>query len=192
MKNRIMKTNNNDLTPFLSSFLMILFFIILCPSARADTIKHQITGLFMKERVPDLREAVANMPQVKLVSIEFANAEATFDYDPRKLFPGAKPQEFLGRFDNLLRSASHHTFGVKPLRKVPLERLRLIEIPVAGLDCKACSLAAYEAVYRLEGVERATASFREGRVTALIDLGKIDRAKLVDALKKRGVQVTMP
>jgi len=172
--------------------LLILCAMILCSSARGDTIKHQITGLFMKDREQDLREAVDKIPQVKLVSIDFKNAEATFEYDSAKVFPGAKPEQVIQRFDALLRSASNHTFGIKPLRSVPLEKLRLIEIPVAGLDCKACSLAAYEAVAKLDGVERATASFREGRVTALIDPEKTDRAKLEDALKKRGVQVKSP
>jgi hypothetical protein len=73
-----------------------------------------------------------------------------------------------------------------------VDTLKLIEIPVAGLDCKACCLAAYESIYKLDGVERATASFREGRVTALVDPEKIDRSKLEDALKKRGVQLKAP
>jgi copper chaperone CopZ len=163
--------------------------MILCPVAHADTFKHQLTGLCMKEREPDLREAVEKIPNVKLVSIDFANAEATFEYDPAKAFPGVKPEQIVQRFDMLLRQASGHTLGIKPLRTVPLEKLRLIDIPVGGLDCKACSLAAYEAIYKLDGVERATASFREGRVTALIDPERIDRARLEAALKKRGVQV---
>ncbi len=160
--------------------------------AAPRSFKHQITGLFMKGREQDLREAVAKIPHIQLVNIDFENAEATFIYDPAKAFPGTKTEQIVERFNNLLKSASHHTFGVKPLRSVPLEKLRLIEIPVAGLDCKACSLAAYEAIYRLEGVERATASFREGRVTALIDPAKTDRAKLEAALKKRGVQLKSP
>lgn len=172
--------------------LMILCCVILCPSAHADTVKHQVTGLFMKEREQDLREAVEKIPNVKLVSIDFKNAEATFEYDPAKAFPGAKPAQATQLLDNLLKSASSNTFGLKPLRSVPLEKLKLIEIPVAGLDCKACSLAAYEAIYKLDGVERATASFREGRVTAHIDPAKTDRARLEDALKKRGVQITSP
>jgi copper chaperone CopZ len=153
------------------------------------TVKHQITGLFMKEREQDLREAVEKMPQIKLVSVDFASAEATFEYDPAKAFPGAKPGQIVERLDNLLKSASNHTFGVKPLRSLPLDKLREVEIPVAGLDCKACCLAAYEAIYKMDGVEKATASFREGRVTALIDPEKTDRARLEDALKKRGVQL---
>jgi copper chaperone CopZ len=155
-------------------------------------VKHQVTGLFATDREQDLREAVEKIPHVKLVSIDFKNAEATFEFDPAKVFPGARPEEVIQRFDNLLRSASNHTFGIKPLRSVPFEKLRLIEIPVVGLDCKACCLAAYEAVYKLDGVERATASFREGRVTALIDPEKTDRAKLEDALKKRGVELKSP
>ena len=172
-----------------SQFLMILCSMILCSSASADTVKHQITGLFMPERERDLREAMEKVPQIKLVSIDFKNAEATFEYDPAKVFPGAKPEQVVQRFDNLLKSASNSTFGIKPLRSLPLEKLRLIEIPVAGLDCKACCLAAYESVYKLEGVERATASFKEGRVTALIDPEKTDRAKLEAALKQRGVSL---
>ena len=63
----------------------------------------------------------------------------------------------------------------------------LVEIPVVGLDCKACCLAAYEAIYKLEGVERATASFKDGLVTAWIDSEKTDRTKLEAALKQRNV-----
>ena len=171
---------------------MILCGMILCSPVNADTVKHQVTGLCMKEREQDLREAVVKIPNVKLVSIDFENAEAVFEYDPKKAFPGAKPDQAMQQLDNLLKSASNRTFGIKPLRSVPLEKLKLIEIPVAGLDCKGCSLAAYEAVYKLDGVERATASFRDGRVTALIDPARTDRGKLEDALKKRGVQVKSP
>ena len=53
-----------------------------------------------------------------------------------------------------------------------------VVIPAAGLDCKACCLAAYETISGIDGVEQATASFKEGRITALIDPLKTDRAKL--------------
>jgi copper chaperone CopZ len=154
--------------------------------------RHQITGLFSIEREADLREAFEKLPDIKLVSIDFANAEATLEYVPAKVFANVKPAEAIARLDNLLRTASGHTFGVKPLRTVPREKLQRIEIRVAGLDCKACSLAAYEAVFRLDGVETATASFREGRVTALIDPAKTNRTRLEAALKQRGVDVKAP
>lgn len=199
MGDRIMKTETNSNKPgnvslglrriLVSASLMILFLMILCSPLRADTAKHQVTGLCMKERETDLREAFAKVPDVKLVRIDFANAEIVLDYDPAKVLAGAKPAQLIERLDNLLKGASNHTFGIKPLRSVPREKLTLIKIPVGGLDCKACSLAAYEAVYRLDGVELATASFRAGRVTALIDPAKIDRARLEAALKQRGIEV---
>jgi copper chaperone CopZ len=158
----------------------------------AGPVRYRITGLCSRDRVEDLRAAFAQIAQVKLVAVDFDNAEATVEYAPAKAFPGAKPDQILGRLDGLLRAASRHTFGVKPLCTVPREKLRRVEIPVAGLDCTACSLAAYEAVSKLDGVERATASFREGRVTAWIDPEKTDRAKLEAALKQRGVTLRSP
>jgi hypothetical protein len=183
--------------PYYRFLLMILCYMILCDmilcnTVQADTIKHQITGLFSTDREQDLREAFKQIPTIRLVSIDFKNAEATLEYDPEKVVPGAKPAQIVERLDGMLKSACNHTFGVKPLRTMPRDKLRLIEIPVAGLDCKACCLAAYEAVYRLDGVEMATASFRDGRVTALIDPHKTDRSQLEKALKQRGVSVTSP
>jgi copper chaperone CopZ len=164
--------------------------LLLLPlAAVAQPVKHQITGLFLKEREADLRAVFEEIPNIKLVSVDFANAEATFEYDVKKAFGAAKPDQIVQRFDNILRTASRSTFGVKPLRTIPLEKLKLIEIKVEGLDCKACCLAAYEAVYKMEGVERATASFRDGLVTALVDPAKIDKAALEAALVKRGVEI---
>ncbi len=174
-------------------FLMMLCCMILRPApAIAQSIKYQVTGLFSVDREQDLREAIAKIPEIKLVAIDFKNAEATFEYDPAKIVPKARPEQVLQKLDAMLKSASHNTFGIKPLRTVPAEKLKLVTIPVAGLDCKACCLAAYEAIYKLEGVEQATASFREGRVTALIDPEKTDRTKVEAALKQRGVQLKAP
>lgn len=171
--------------------------IVLCTSIvtaedkpkAAEPIKHQITGLFSTEREADLRETFKELPEFQLVSIDFKNAEASFEYDPAKVFPNAKPEQVIERFDNLLRQASRHTFGIKPLRSLPKDKLTLIEIPVVGLDCKGCCLGAYDAIYRLPGVEMATASFKLGRVTALVNPEKIDRVELETALKQRGVQL---
>ena len=153
-------------------------------------IKHQITGLFCPEREADLRELIARkLPQFKLMNVDYDNAEAAFDYDPTKAFPGAKPDQMIERFDNELRNASRHTFGAKPLRTIPKDKLKLVEFLIVGLDCKASSLAVYESIYRLKGVELATASFKEGKATALIDPEKIDRVEIEMALKQRGVQL---
>jgi len=151
-------------------------------------VKHQITGLFCPEREQDFKDlCMAKLARFKLVSVDYANASASFDYDPTKEFPGATPEQVIERFDNEVRNASRHTFGAKALRTTPREKLVLVEIPIVGLDCKACSLAVYEIIYRLKGVEQATASFRLGKATALIDPEKTDRATIEKALKDRGV-----
>jgi hypothetical protein len=173
-------------------FLMMVYLIIPGNAARGEEIKHQITGLFSMEREQDLRLAFEKIADVKLVGIDFKNAEVILDYVPTKIVPGAKPGQVLQKVDSLIKTASNNTFGVKPLQTIPQEKLKLVVIPVAGLDCKACCLAAYEAIYRLEGVERATASFREGQVTAWIDPEKVDRAMLEAALQKKGVDTKSP
>ena len=155
-------------------------------------VKHQITGLFSVDREDDLREAVAAIPHVRLVSIDFKNAEASFIYDAGKAFPGAKPEQIVDRLDQLLKNASHHTFGVKALRTTPADRLAQVDIPVIGLDCKGCAWAAYQSVYRIEGVEMATVSFKEGRVTALIEKGRTNREALETALRNKGVRIKEP
>jgi hypothetical protein len=177
-------------------FLYLLFLLLASLAIAADEkgeklrrVKHRITGLFAREREEDLRAAFRKIDAVKLLALDFERAEATLEYVPAKAFPNAKPHEILARLDQIVKSASNHTFGVKALPSVPREKLLFIEIPVAGLDCKACCLAAYEIVYKLEGVETATASFREGRVTAWIDPTKTNRTRLEAALKQRGVEV---
>jgi copper chaperone CopZ len=154
--------------------------------------RHQITGLFAPERVEDLQTVVEQIPGVTATSVDFATAEAVLDYDAGQLFPGASEEQIIQRLDNLLRQASRHTFGVKPLCAVPRDKLERVEIPVVGLDCPGCSLAAYEAVYRLEGVEQAIASFKIGLVTAWIDPGQTDRRALEDALVQRRVRLREP
>ncbi|MDB5349941.1 MAG: hypothetical protein JWN86_1188 [Planctomycetota bacterium] len=160
--------------------------------AKPSEIKHTITGLCCREREDDLRAAAKKMMGVTLLSVDFENSEATFAYDPATLFPQEKPERFIELFDNLLKSASTHTFGVKAPSRLPRDKLTLIEIPVLGLDCKGCCLGTYHSIYRIEGVERATASFKECRVTALIDPAKTNRAALEKALKDAGVMLKEP
>ncbi len=167
--------------------------MLLSPElASAQAVKFQVTGLFSADRAQDLHAVFEKIPQVKLVGVDFKNAEASLEFDAKKVFPGAKPQDVVQRLDGLVKEASHHTFGVKPLRTAPRDQLTWIEIPAFGLDCKACCLAAYEAIYKLDGVEQATASFRERRVTALIDPARTDRAKVEAELKRRGVELKAP
>lgn len=175
----------------ISLCLLIGFLGLTCladnkpPAPRA--IKHRVTGLFSAERENDLREVVKKLPSVKLVSIDFQYAEATFEYDPDQLLNRPKPEEIAPRFNELLRQASNYTFGIEPLFTTPKEKLAKVEIPVIGLDCKACCLATYEIIYKIDGVEQATASYKDGLVTALIVPERTSRVALETALKNRGV-----
>ena len=159
------------------------------PPLPAGPYTYRVLGLFSKDREADLRAAFGQLPEFKLTKVDFDDAEVTVEFAPAKLFPGQKAERVTELVNDRLRQASGHTFGVKPRRTVPREKLTRVEIPAGGLDCKACCLAAYEIVAQIDGVEQATASFKEGRVTALIDPARTDRAKLEDALKKRGVFV---
>lgn len=159
-------------------------------AAESQPIKHRVTGLFSPDREADLKKVFAEkIPEVKLISVDFKNSEATFEYDADKLFNKPKPEQVIERFDNLLRGQTLGTFGIRAVCTIPKDKLTFVEIPIVGLDCKGCGLAVYETIYRLPGVEIATASFKEGRATAWIDPEKIDRVELEMALKKRGVQL---
>ncbi|HEU0068923.1 MAG TPA: hypothetical protein VFQ26_06630, partial [Nitrospiraceae bacterium] len=103
--------------------------------SEAKLVKHQITGLFCPEREQDFKDLCQQkLARFKLQSIDYANAEATFDYDPAREFPGANPEQVIERFDNEVRHASRHTFGIKPLRTTPKEQLQPVEFSIVGLD----------------------------------------------------------
>ena len=124
--------------------------------------------------------------------MNFDDAEITVEFAPAKLFPGQKPERVTELVNDKVRAATQGTFGVKPRRTVARDKLQQVVIPAAGLDCKACCLAAYETVAGIDGVEQATASFKDGRVTALIDPTKTDKSKLEEALRKKGVDLGKP
>jgi copper chaperone CopZ len=160
--------------------------------AKPERLTYRVTGLFSPDREKDLRAAFEDLPEFKLVAVNFDDAEVTVEFEPAKLFPNQKPERVTELVDQRLRSVTRSTFGVKPRRTIPRDKLEVVVIPVAGLDCKACCLVAYEAVANVDGVYQATASFKDGRVTALIDPAKADRTRLEDALRKKGVQLGKP
>ena len=179
--------------------LLAILCLLACSVFAADekpappqNFTHRITGLFSPERETALRTALEKLPDVKLVSVDFEHAEGVFSYDPAVAFKGVKPEDVTKRFDELLRNATRSTLGIAPLITTPHDKFTRIEIPVIGLDCQACALATYEAIYKIDGVAAATVDYKEGRVTALIDSGKTAQPALEDALKKREVKLKTP
>ena len=172
--------------------LYLLLLSLAAAIAGEENVTHRITGLFSPQREAALRAAMEKLPGVKLVSVDFEHAEAVFAYDAAVAFKGTKPEKVVERFNDLLRGATRHTIGIAPLEATPKDKLARIEIAVAGCDCPACGLAAYESISKIAGVAAATVDFKDGRIVALVDAEKTNRAALEAALKKRGVEMKTP
>ncbi|MFZ9862874.1 MAG: hypothetical protein ACO3GX_17525, partial [Gemmataceae bacterium] len=140
-----------------------------------------------------LRELITSkFSGVVIKTFDIEKATVVLAFDPEKALNKAKPEQYLERLDNLVRPASNGTFSLLPDFKIQTGQLQRIEIMVAGLDCKACGFAAYEVVAKMDGVERATVSFREGRLLAWVDPSRVDKAALVKVLVQKRVEVKMP
>jgi copper chaperone CopZ len=162
---------------------ILLIALLFANASQAGEIALHVTGFFSNEREADLREAVEKIEKVEIKSIDFEMAIVTFGFETEE----TDSEKIRSEIDNKLKNASNHTFSVIFPSPIEKEKLKHVEIAVVGLDCKACSYAIYRAIYQIEGVVRATASFKEGKVTALIDPEKTNRAALVEALTKRNV-----
>ena len=157
------------------------------PLPKVERIIYRVTGLFSPAREKVLRDAFDDLTDFKLIGVDFAEAELIVEFSPAKLFPNQKPERVAELVNDKVRQATGHTLGVKPRRTVPRDKLAKVEIAVVGCDCPACCLAAYEAVAAVDGVYQATASFKDGKVTAMIDPAATDKDKLEAALIKKGV-----
>lgn len=160
--------------------------------AEEHTSDYRIVGLFSPDRVDDLKHVMADIPEIQLSRLDYEAARVTLQYDLKVLFPDHNPKkppsdaEIEQRLNNLLNTASYNTFSLKPLPTVAEGKLAKIAFPVGILDCKGCRYAAYLAVTKAEGVERATVT-TDRMVTAWIDPTKTDRPALEAALKKANI-----
>ncbi|PAW88437.1 MAG: hypothetical protein B9S33_04830 [Pedosphaera sp. Tous-C6FEB] len=177
---------------------MILCAMILCDSpafAEEQTSTYRLIGLSHAEREADLREVLDKVPEVKFVSLDAAKAEVTLRFDAEKIFLPAKQKspvpadKITARLDQLIGTASTRTFSLTERSAFPADKLTKVEIPIGVLDCKGCRYAAYSAVAKLDGVERATVSITPSAVIAWIDATKTKRDALVEALKKMRVEL---
>lgn len=152
------------------------------------TITLRVTGLFMPECVSSFKSACADFREVALQQVDFETAEATFAYDPEcDLFRNASPEQIIERMNNRIRQLSRYLLGVQAAATIPRDQWERLEIPIVGLDCMACSFAVYEILVRIDGVQQATASFRNGVATVWIDPQNLDDAKIRSVLHERGV-----
>lgn len=154
------------------------------------SINVKVNGLFILERVNDFRKMMLEFPEAKLTTIDYKTANATFSYSAEsELFRGAKPEQILERINNRVRKISGYTLSVKPVSAVARDKLERVEIPIIGLDCKACSFGVYGILTSIDGVQRATTSFKLGKAVVWLDPEKTNRQALVEALVKRNVKI---
>lgn len=176
------------LTPLLLAFALSASAQPPKAEPKVERITYRVIGLFAKDREKALRTGFEELaPDFKLVAVNFDEAEITVEFAPSKLWPGQKPERVAELVNDRVRQATNHTFGVKPRREIARDKLQTVTIEARGCDCKACNLAAYEIVAGVEGVYQAASSFKDNKLTALIDPTKTDKAKLEDVLRKRGV-----
>jgi hypothetical protein len=183
-----------------SRFSAVLLGTILCIlsaslHAEEQTSQYRIIGLFSPDRQKDLRDVMEDLPEMKLVSLDYDNALVTLRYDVKEIFPEFNPKkppldiQIEERLDKLLLKASDGTFGLKPLSSVPKEKQTKLDIDIGILDCKGCRYGAYLAVIKLPGVEQAVVRTDPSIVTAWIDPAKADRASLEAGLTKARVEL---
>ena len=188
-------------SPFLprtfASLLCALSLVLPLLHAEEQTGTYRLFGLSAAEREADLREVLAKVPEVTLVSLDAAKAEVTLRFEAEKLFPPTKAKQppaadkITARLDTLIGTASTRTFGITERSTVPADKLTKVEILIGVLDCKGCRYAAYQAVAKLDGVERATVSATPSAVIAWIDATKTKREALEEALKKVRVDLVL-
>lgn len=183
--------------------LLAILLLLASRTAAAGEVRasYRITGLFQPDRVDDLRRQAGvlrlddggTIVEIRLVDVDYGAALVVFAYDgDARAFSGKPPRQVEETINTLLRNASRGCFEIHAPGPRKADQLRQEEIAVAGLDCKGCAFGAYRAIARIDGVERAVVSFREGRITARIHPEKTSRRALVAALRKAEVDVTDP
>ena len=173
------------------TFLLLLLFTVAPLWAGEATIQFRIRGLFDLQRVEELKAQAATVADFRIVAVDYDSATATFAYaDDKPPFKGAKPDSLERGFRERLSGATRGNFSVLPLAPLPRAQWQEVRIGIAGVDCRGCSFGAYNAVAEIDGVLRATASFKDGLLIAWIDPKLTNREALEAALKKRNIDVT--
>jgi hypothetical protein len=183
-----------------SPFTAVLLGLIICISsaslpAEEQTSQYRIIGLFSPDRQKDLRNVMEDVPEMKLVSLDYDNALVTLRYDVKEIVPEFNPKKPLPdiqieeHLDKLLLKASDGTFGLNPLSSVPKEKQTKLDIDIGILDCKGCRYGAYLAAIKLPGVEQAVVGTDRSVLTAWIDPAKTDRASVEAGLTRARVEL---
>lgn len=169
---------------YLTTILICLFGLSTL-HAEENERTYRVLGLFQPDQAESFRVAVAELEDLDLVKLDYERGEATIRIGDR-FKAGGDPEKQLAALSQQIRSATRGVFEFTPTVTTPRDKLTEVVIPIAGLDCKGCSYAAYLAVHKLEGVARVTADFGEGHVKAWLDSDKATVTALeVELTRKR-------
>jgi hypothetical protein len=169
--------------------LAFLLLLSVAAAATEQSVQYSVRGLFQPDRKLVLSNAARALENCRLVGVDYDTARATFTYDDEAQgFKKAKPEQILQQIDTQIRKLTNHTITLLQPGTLPEAGLQRIDFTIEGLDCLGCSYGAYSAVAALEGVERATASFSYGKLTAFIDPARTNREALAEALKKKDIK----
>jgi len=170
--------------------LFLLFAFSFSAIAAEQKVEYAVRGLFQPDRKTVLSSAAKTLQNCRLVEVSYEKATATFAYDDEAQgFKKAKPEQVLQQIDNQIRNLTGSTFSIVPQSTLGEDKLERIDFMVEGLDCLGCSYGLYVTVEKLQGVERAYASFHDGRLAVFIDPTKTNREALAEVLKKREIKV---
>lgn len=157
-------------------------------SEQWQEVSVSVVGLFEPDRVTALVDACQRIPGFELLRVNYDEATMHVRWAAdHEMWRGTKLEEQVQRIDERVRHASGHTLGARDIPSMPRDQWQREELKIEGLDCAACSLAAYDIVIRVDGVLQAEADFGQSRAVAWIDPAKTNRSQLIEAFKQRGV-----
>ena len=153
----------------------------------------RVTSLFQPDRVADFHALLKeHHPGIHAESVDFNTSNVTLRIDAAAIpsFEKARtPEQVRTQLNALLRASSKGVFELLPVCDTPAEELVEAEIPVIGLDCKGCAFGAYRVVSKIDGVQYAAVSFKDGLIRTRFDRRKTSLEPIEAALGQARVML---
>jgi P-type Cu+ transporter len=136
------------------------------------TIELPVKGMDCTECQEHVQHALCALPGVKQATVLLASEKAMVQYDPTQTDPAA------------MRHAVEQAGYSIPLR--------VIEMPVAGMDCAECAEHVHHALCALAGVEEATVLLGSEKAIVRYDPAQVDFPSMRHAVEQAGYRPGTP
>lgn len=167
------------------------------PKDAPREISVRVVGLFDAAREGEFKTVLAQVPGVRVVSVDMRLATAEVTYDPKvKEWNGVKVESAAQRLGQLVSQVegdtsgvNGRTFAVKPVDASipPKDKLAEVRANLVEIDCRACALGVHEIVMKMDGVVQAHVDMKAGTVVAIADPAKVTTELLRTTLKAREI-----